>query len=424
MPRHASQFSWLLLAWTLAWSGCAYVPARKPNAFDQHQASQQRVLARFERQRDHAQYQAALNRWREGDAAQCEELLTLLLHRNPGHRESVLLLAELHGLDGAPELAIDMAAAAAEAAPDDAELQELAGRLCLAVDHADDADRFFARAEEVTGLPARRIPYCPVMGEDLDTVVLASSAIAVHPDFETGDQPLVPETGQTHVEGQQGDPSSHLVDDLSAESAEPLCGEQPRELEPPTPATVLTWSHAEADIEVPAGDVQTPPASSGPRQASAVVGLVAAPSAHDGQPSAIRLIGEARRAFDSDEPARAQARLEAALSVAPDDIQVLVQACVVAIRASQPAIAVELLVPRLSRWPDQPVLQRTLGLAHWQRGDYAAAQVSLQQSLSLDNRSALTYFLLGSSLKRLGQTASAERHLEMAARLDRRFTQR
>ena len=61
--------------------------------------------------------------------------------------------------------------------------------------------------------------------------------------------------------------------------------------------------------------------------------------------------------------------------------------------------------------------------AQYRLGDYAAAQVAIAQGLSLDKSDALAYFLMGSTLARLGQAEAAERQFAEAARLDPRFGQ-
>jgi Flp pilus assembly protein TadD len=56
-----------------------------------------------------------------------------------------------------------------------------------------------------------------------------------------------------------------------------------------------------------------------------------------------------------------------------------------------------------------------------QLGDLEAAQVSLQQALSLDKGDALTYFLLGCLLDQRGDSDTALRHFAEARRIDPRL---
>ena len=83
--------------------------------------------------------------------------------------------------------------------------------------------------------------------------------------------------------------------------------------------------------------------------------------------------------------------------------------------------AVEILRGGLGQFPDSAALWRALGAAHQQQGDDQSAQSALRQALSLDNTSPLAYFLLGQSLRSLGQHEQARRNFQAAADLDGRY---
>ena len=84
------------------------------------------------------------------------------------------------------------------------------------------------------------------------------------------------------------------------------------------------------------------------------------------------------------------------------------QPAITAIAAGQPQQAVQLLLPVVIKVPDDPAVHRTLGLAYYRLGDFPAAEASLRQALSLDNHNPLSYFLLGCTLSRLGDTEAAK----------------
>jgi tetratricopeptide (TPR) repeat protein len=73
------------------------------------------------------------------------------------------------------------------------------------------------------------------------------------------------------------------------------------------------------------------------------------------------------------------------------------------------------------RWSNHPGLWRALGLCHYRRGRWQEAQVALTKAVSLDSTQALSYFLLGATLRQLGDQAEAERNLARAAELDPRY---
>ena len=105
----------------------------------------------------------------------------------------------------------------------------------------------------------------------------------------------------------------------------------------------------------------------------------------------------------------------------PDDPQIPISAAAVLLRHNQPEGAVRLLAESAQRFPNCPAIHRMLGTAHYRLGDYQRAQVAFQQALSLDKSSALSYFLMGCTLAKLGQKGAAEAHLRQAAMLDPRY---
>ena len=116
---------------------------------------------------------------------------------------------------------------------------------------------------------------------------------------------------------------------------------------------------------------------------------------------------------------------EISTSQAPIDptVESAVRLAVDALQSDQPDVALDLLRDALARFPDSAVLWRTLGAAHHQRGDSQSAQSALRQALSLDNSSPLAYFLLGQSLRSLGQHEQARRNFQAAADLDGRYAE-
>jgi predicted Zn-dependent protease len=84
--------------------------------------------------------------------------------------------------------------------------------------------------------------------------------------------------------------------------------------------------------------------------------------------------------------------------------------------------ALQLASAASAKYPDDVRLKHALASAQFESGDLKAAQVTLQQALSLDIRNALTYFLLGYTLKAQGDEQAAERHFAKARRLEPRLS--
>jgi Flp pilus assembly protein TadD len=106
------------------------------------------------------------------------------------------------------------------------------------------------------------------------------------------------------------------------------------------------------------------------------------------------------------------------------DPQVPIAAAAAAMRANRAEIALTVLKTVEPQHKNSAAFQRALGMTHYQLADYQSAQVALQQALSLDKSSALSYFLMGCTLAKLGQHESAETHFRQAQAIDPRYALR
>jgi tetratricopeptide (TPR) repeat protein len=145
------------------------------------------------------------------------------------------------------------------------------------------------------------------------------------------------------------------------------------------------------------------------------------PFGHTASASAEERIEAGWAAMSAENRPLALARFREAMAMNPHDPQIPISAAVSALRRNQPDVAVALLEPSLKRFAESAALRRILGAAYYRLGDYESSQVVLQQALSLDKSSALSYFLMGCTLAKLGQTAAAETHFRQARRLDARY---
>ena len=120
-----------------------------PNIHPMRKDRAEQAVKDFDRQRDDAQYQAAATSWRQGDYVACNEALEKILARNPVHRSSLLLLADVHLEQDRPTEAVDALRKAVQTYPQDA---EVAYKLALALeaDHqASEALHFFQIAAQL-----------------------------------------------------------------------------------------------------------------------------------------------------------------------------------------------------------------------------------------------------------------------------------
>lgn len=106
---------------------------------------------------------------------------------------------------------------------------------------------------------------------------------------------------------------------------------------------------------------------------------------------------------------------------AAEDLRAVVDAAVEALKRDRPDEAIALIEPVLPEHPQSAALHRTLGTAHFRQGDYAAALTALERSVELDKTHALSYFLMGCTLQKLGQPEAAETRFRQAQAIDPRY---
>ena len=119
-------------------------------------------------------------------------------------------------------------------------------------------------------------------------------------------------------------------------------------------------------------------------------------------------------------PALLPERLRA-VSDDPQNPRHWIDAAVASLQSNQPEAAIRLLERAQGQCGESAAFYRVLGTAYYRAGDFQSSQVALTKALSLDNSSPLAYFLMGCTMRRLGNQTEAERHFQLARRLDPRF---
>jgi tetratricopeptide (TPR) repeat protein len=120
-------------------------------------------------------------------------------------------------------------------------------------------------------------------------------------------------------------------------------------------------------------------------------------------------------------PHSAQSYFQRALQAAPGDEKLALSIAVLALRHDQPELAIELATQALEHHPRSAALYRVVGTAQYRLDHWKAAQVALQQAIHLDNAQALSYFLMGCTLSKLGQPDAADWNYRQARQLDARY---
>jgi len=353
----------LLLMMALGFAGCAGV---KPSIPLEEEASQTRrernaeVARDFDKRRDFAEYQAAHSRWVEGDHTGCLERLQTILARNPDHLDARLLLADVLMVENKPQEAIEALQPALDAHPRDARVQYSMGLLWDSLGRHGDAQACYERAVKLE--PANEV--YQVSFEEAVSGVSQQTPIPPAPTDSS------PETRQNP---------------------------------PRVTARFLTSGSSAGRAE------ESEPVENDDR---------AVPSAPSNTED---LVQHACEAMSQGNPQLAVAYFQRAVAERPNEPQIPITAAISALRYNRPEVAVEILEPAAAQFPLSATVRRILGTAYYRRGDYHASQLALQQALSLDKSHALSYFLMGCTLVKLGNPEAAEQHFRQARLLDPKY---
>lgn len=137
----------------LLMAGCATVDKQLAELPDDvtptRNVREKEAISDFEQTRDGALYQAALSRWRAGDAVESESLLTRLLQRNDEHREARLMLADLYAATGKSKAAEQHLRLLIERKADDAQAHHSLGLLLDTTGKQDEALKHLQKAAEL-----------------------------------------------------------------------------------------------------------------------------------------------------------------------------------------------------------------------------------------------------------------------------------
>ena len=390
--------------------------------------------------RSEAELKLAQDAWAFGDRTACLAALNGILEREPGHVEALLLKAEVHlakdelvEADRAIAIAVshDPKNAKAKRLTEIARTKQLAERPktpvrppvdptpaplpgnAVARSEYSHSSAGIAQADDlqptlpsVTPPRAEALPPVGARVADASQATRTANVEGVG-FFENSELPAMPTLPVTD------EPLAGTADvkDSTEKAPASLALGQPGDL----PAVLGTDEIAEAE--------QSMPVILGPEEAAAL-GL------SDGPGRAVEITdgddcegleaeqSEFLSAIGAGDSAAALSAVEAELTANPDDPQIPITATVAALEANQAEMAASIARLGIAFHPSSAGLHRTLGAALYRSGNYSSSQVALQQALSLDNSSALSYFLMGCVSEKLGDTEAAETHFARAAELD------
>lgn len=387
----------------------------------------------MQQERDVAELRAAQTRFDEGDLTGCRQILAGVVERRPQNRPARLLLAETYLAGNEPKEAQTLLEATLKENPNDAEVHHMLGLTLDVQGRSTEAKQHYARAAE-----------------------LAPANDAFQVSYQSAIRPVAPATAvappRREAQSPQPQPPQALTpppltpSPLAAHaSAGELAGEALAAPEAPLPpprrsAAVMPVSYVEpvsADCPVTPGPspargegrdysaaLPHPPAAVPEKPAKTVQFDRAECTAGADAAQAARIraaLGRAETALAAARCDDALAALREARAVRPDNPQIPVSTAVTLLRAEQAELALRLLREAAGHFPDSAPFQRTLGAACYAQGDYRPAQVALERAVSLDKSHALSYFLLGCSLAKLGQPDAAAANFRQARLIDARY---
>jgi len=160
----------LLLGGCAGWKSNLVAPPVTPERLERKAD----VVQAFEARRDAAALEAALDRWRSGDAAGCEARLRAILQRRPDDLEVRLRLGEVLAARGNADGAERELRAVLEKQPERAEVRHALGLVLVAAGRVDEARPQLARAAELE--PENEIYRASL--ESLAAVPIQAQAIA------------------------------------------------------------------------------------------------------------------------------------------------------------------------------------------------------------------------------------------------------
>lgn len=462
----------------LALSGCAgWPPGEKlPDVRPERQRRAQEAISSFQQHRVEAEYAAAVAQWQRGDSIDCRQSLEGLLQRDPHHVASLVLLGEVLLLEQQPEAAIKHLKHALRHEPHHAQAMHLTAVALDETGNESNALDFYRRAAEAE--PENPVFQASYLRAEEDARANSGHAVpapsAPRDDALTGDaiDDIQPVAYEEPVEQTGCGGNIAWIDDAtdidreheSAELAAPFVPVMPH---PPLPKSAAAERTAEytlpkrgtsmaasaqpsVRLATQSGlaktvSVAAPPAlpnASGPEVtlvtaaqplSQPMAEMDAEPAAKapavttsgsedsdDDESTAWEHFDWAQRALQAGAYETAGRRFTEAVR-ASDDAQLCLQAVAQLLQHNQADLAAQVAAVGAKAFPDVAAVHRAKGASHYRLGQWREAQVALEQALSLDKSDALAYFLLGSTLGKLGQHDDARRHLRQAQRLDQRY---
>jgi Tfp pilus assembly protein PilF len=408
------------LVMLVAATGCTLLPGSQSVSFHEHRVDRDASTSqKMEEKRDHAEFLAAHQRWMQQDLPGCREQLESLLARNPKHCDARLLLADVLMSTQQPQAALVQVQEALKYHADNADVQYAMGLTLDLNGRPDEALAYYERASKVApNNEAYTLSYRTARDAAARRKTQTAGAAGLRsPVGSQGTPPAEP----AHLPNPaQPIPAAKPASSLTAASEAK-----------PVPKAVLAQPES---IDITGcgnskGDSQAVKHCGGSTAIVKADPFASAKGCADSAGSAgnDRAAGFLERGQDeltAGSPRLAVALFRKAAECDPQNPQIPIAAATYALKHNEPQMAAEILAPAAGSFPNSAAVSRCLGIAHLRSGDFSASQKDLEHALLLDKSSALSYFLMGCTLTKLGQLEAADVNFRQAEILDPRYAVR
>lgn len=440
----------LVAALACASIGCTALPGTVPDVRPERLKRVKEAAKAFDERRDEVEFQAATACWRHQDAEGCRHLLGRLLKRNADHLPARLLLTETYLVEDRLDQAEETFEPAKKDHGEDPRVLHMAGMLAEAAGDSKQALNYYQRAAKLApGDEMYRLSYQAVKDDlaDAEPARLAKQPVGKRTKVKTAGSKKRPgkpteqaqQQSNSHGKSRRSSPSESRPDDVHAATAisheddVAVTADAPSKPRPRNDGSTKSESTADQPIlraNSPArqltfsDDVSSSKqneADHGPTRGKASSPAPDEPRLADLPDAANKLLAKGDAALSADAVDSAHRFFRQAQQAARQEPQVAISAAVMAMRHDELELAAEVAGDGLKAFPRSAGLYRVLGTVRYRLGDYPAARQALEEAIALDNSQALSYFLMGSTLLKLGQPEAAERHFQQARRLDARY---
>ena len=235
-------------------AGCHTIPFSLPKAPTEDVAVDRKMrkaeaIEQFDRNRNFAEFQAAVASHERGDLRTSQTELENLLRRDPKHRDARLLLATVHYEQDQPEEALAHLQTALTDFPDDPVVHQAAGNLFLELDDQDDAWAHLDRAKQLAAAQKQSLTGTAPSITPSNTSETIAASYHAKTDPNDLDENTVPSVIQ-NLPAQLNDTIAHGSKDEALGMFHQIAASNPNNPQIPNAAAVAALAHNRPNLAI------------------------------------------------------------------------------------------------------------------------------------------------------------------------------